>query len=96
MSRDEEQARKFAVEWSTKGKGKIANLAGCYLQALAELERMRAELAKALKYGDRMSGRRIVAAMPGLTDEREFPPRNRAGCGCEYPDEKCWRGWCNR
>lgn len=40
-SRDKEAARKFAVEWSTKGKGKIANLAGCYLQALAELEQMR-------------------------------------------------------
>lgn len=44
--RDEEAARKFAVEWSTKSRGKIANLAGCYLRALQELKDLKLTATK--------------------------------------------------
>lgn len=36
-ARDTEAARKFAVKWSTKSSGEIANLSGCYLRAMGDL-----------------------------------------------------------
>lgn len=48
LSRDEEAARKFEVEWSTKSKGKIANLAGCYLRAARERVDIEIELLDAI------------------------------------------------
>lgn len=43
-TRDETAARAFAVKWSTKSRGDIANLAGCYLRASATLEALRRAL----------------------------------------------------
>ncbi len=52
MSRDEDQARKFAVEWATKGKGKIANLAGCYLRVSGDLAKLQRQCRELVAHWD--------------------------------------------
>ncbi len=46
--RDDARARAFAVKWSTKSKGEIANLAGCYLSAAKSRREIEVDLLDAI------------------------------------------------
>lgn len=68
--RDEDAAREFAVKWSTRSKGEIANLAGCYLRALDEIASLRAQLSQPERY---------VRAEFGV-DFSDAPDQHEHGC----------------